>query len=556
MIFYKISRFIISTLLIPISISLVGCKDNATKEIIENTTLNENAHNYEAKDIISGDLQQFIRNLTASEEEYKYYLNKEVDYDYSAYVNKIEGKGIFLSKYTKVFENINGRDVTVDSFLVRMGQNINHPNVGMGILLYQAILHKLSHPDVDNEIAVTSFHMSTLAGVNVLPSSKYFGTMKNMINEPIDRDGFVRFSYLMAFAARLGINVNVINQINGYSDYGTEISPLDYFSSIKDTKCINNSGKTIDDFLNYRCVDWISYGDKAAADMFHLKTCLVRYYEDYDGNEHEFGSFFTSSNLDGVNANGTGGHVYNQTGVIITNHDYIYYATRNFVELVLKYCGINQAPIFRSVFKKLVEEQKNIVARNGYEGIKDTMVFYSGSSNDPVFEICFTPLYDDIYKWNNELVFSRYVNKLVSSNGPIKFLWHNPKGDIDFGFMEILLQKVNNAFMIDRGHDINLKNELCLKMTNYYGAHFSYLKEGNNVGLLHLEGNAYPHSHEKDCFVSYYDNGKNNVLILNSLNMHQGAFNYQINQILTIKENELTGLDFTDNFYDMFLSLY
>ena len=208
--------------------------------------LQEPKENAEEPDIL-------FTELTDTVEERDAILAKEVVFDYSKYVGT-PSTSLFKSRYSKVFKGINGKDVETDLFCSAPWGNLDHPNIGLGIMLLQAIRHKLAHPEVENEITITSFHFSIIAGLNLVPSSPYFGFMKSMPDDPIDRDGFVRFSYLLLWACKLGIRVNVVPQLGGYSDYGTEIEPKDYCLSIMDLPCSSKAGLAdhkVGEFLNF-----------------------------------------------------------------------------------------------------------------------------------------------------------------------------------------------------------------------------------------------------------------------------------------------------------------
>jgi hypothetical protein len=178
----------------------------------------------------------------------------------------------------------------------------------MGLLIYQCIQYKLAHPDEDVEIAFSTYRTSATAAVCVLPESKYYGYMRSLYTTNYDEHGFVRISYMLAEAARMGIKVTLINQLPSYSvkQYNPETGKLEsrkeinfatYFQKALKTDCYNKyaEGKKVSDFMDFCVVGWTILDQDV--NMQHVKTCTVSHYLATDKTEHRNGVFYTTSNI-------------------------------------------------------------------------------------------------------------------------------------------------------------------------------------------------------------------------------------------------------------------
>ena len=491
------------------------------------------------------DRNEFLETLTTSSSEYEYYLNKEVTFDYEGYDDTLTNDSEFLSRGRKTYEGINGEDTTVDMFYYPAWGLYNHPNVGLGLMLYKAIQYKLANPEEENEVYITSFHYSIIAGVNLVESSPYYGTMKSMPDEPLDNDGYVRFSYLTLFAAKIGIHVYAVYQTTGYSDYGVERDPHAYYLSHLEDDCSSKHGlgsHKVKEFLHPYHNEWEVYGDKGATDMYHLKCLIAKHYLDKNGVVHNNSSFLSSSNLDGVLKNGAAGHPFAQTGQIISDHEYIYRTLKNFILFTTSYCGQDDGILYRTDFVREIKRQKEIIKTSGYESIKDEMMIYLGTPEDDVFELYLTPFDETFTTWTDANPYCKYVEKMVNSKKAIRCYWTNPKFSYDFDFLHTFCTKLARAYKMPRPYSENIKNVLYVRSP--YPAHpaLQELEEGKHLGFKKIvEGN---YNHQKDILLEYEDGGiMHSTMILNTANLHLGGLHYQINSVLIMKETENDGME-------------
>ena len=115
------------------------------------------------------------------------------------------------------YANINGKTVTAEAFYRISNEGLNDPNCGMGLLFYQCIEYKRAHPEEDVKITYSSYRTSVTAAVCVIPESKYYGYMRSLYTTNYDEQGFVRISYLLTEAARMGIEVTLVHQLDSYA---------------------------------------------------------------------------------------------------------------------------------------------------------------------------------------------------------------------------------------------------------------------------------------------------------------------------------------------------
>lgn len=449
----------------------------------------------------------------------------------------------FQSLSMTEFENINGKTVTVDLFTRRPEESLNNPNVGQAILIYQCIRYKQAHPDERVYLTFTSFHVSVVAAACLDTESAMYGYMKSLYDSEYDGDGFVRISYLLVCAAKLGIDTTVVGQLDASAvDYESgyrEDYPFDeYFNSHMNDEAVG--GKTVGDYMTFRKAAWTSYGDKSASDMMHVKSCSVSNYIDNDGVEHGGSVWLGSINLDGIKSTASNGNDGVQTGVIISDHEMIRTCVYNYVRLMSEYCGQEEISIFRDKVVGMNTAQINAI-NAGSPIADDQRIVYLGSESDNVFEIYFTPLGGSAGTWDTVYnPYSKYISKLlpsVSGGGSITFAWNNVKYLTNFEFSKILTNVLVTAFT----ENPRLTNKLYLRLPGIDESAFSKLSAGQNIGVKRINKDLDINYHSKDFQLSYLEKTERKyVTVLNSLNFHQGAMSYQTNTIFVIKETRKT----------------
>ncbi|MDE7107929.1 MAG: hypothetical protein K2O39_06350 [Clostridiales bacterium] len=452
-----------------------------------------------------------------------------------------------LSRATVKYDNINGNTVTVDIYKRAPNEALNNPNVGQALLLQGCMRYKQKYPDAEVKITIASFHFSVVAAVCVDPQSRYYGYMKSLYDKDSDSNGFVRIAYQLVQAAKMGIEVTVIGQIDASpvtivsGEKRNDLSFDKYFTAHLSDQA--DDGKTVGDYMNYRKSNWTSYGDKSASDMMHIKMCTVSGYIDDNGNEHGHSVWLGSTNLDGIDYQGYNGHNSVQTGIVISDHKQLWQVAYNYITLMSNYCGQEEISIFRDKMIKLNTEQIDLITEGkGDEISEDERIVYLGTESDKVFELYFTPIGGPMGVWDVKYnPYSKYLSKLlpaVSGGGSITFVWNNPKYRTNFEYSKTLTQVLQKAFT----ENARRTNRLYIHLPGFDTTVFDTLVQGKNIGVKKVNTNLGLNFHSKDFQLSYIEDFERRyVTVLNTLNMHQGAMSYQTNSLLVIKETVETG---------------
>ena len=464
----------------------------------------------------------------------------------------------FNSRTQLTYNNINGKDVNLYTFCVHTNEPQNNPNFAQAVMLWQAMRYKDAHPEKEVYATISSFHFSIVLAACLDEKSENYGKMKNLYDTDYTDDGYYRLSYLCLEAARKGINITVIGQIDAsevLQEDGTMRSDLSfagYFNSHLDDAAYTE-GKTVKDFMNFRHAKWLSYGDKSATDMMHLKLCTVSNYIDNSGVEHGTAVWMGSINIDGVDYRGVNGNNSIQTGLVITDHDEIYRVLFNYVNILKDWCEQEDALTFRTIASAMATEQIDMIkAGKGDEIPADKQIVYLGTENDKVFKMYTTPFGGAGNTWNTDYnPYCTYIAELAEAakgEDSIEFIWNAPKFKQNFELGDAMMQVVANSFE----KSANLNNRLHLKFAEGLNVEtFSALEEGKNIGYLGINnnGNIY---HSKDVHLSYVKNGERHyVTLINTLNLHEGSMCYQSNLFLVIDETLETGNDFYVDYVSM-----
>lgn len=457
----------------------------------------------------------------------------------------------YLSRNEIVYKDINGKDVTVYTSFRAKNEVQNNPNFAQIQMVYQAIQYKKKYPDRNVDICLTSYRISGSLSACLDENSEEYGNLKNLYDKDYDLEtGYFRLSYLLCEAARYGINVTVIGQLNAGSvkinaskkkgdvDFNT------YFQSHLNDSCYIK-GKKVSDYMVAIKSGWLL--DNGGTNMMHLKTCTVSNYIDREGNDRGKAVWLGCTNVDGVDYLGRNGLDYIQTGAVICDHDEIYRVTYNFVQLMAKYQNTNELVLFRRLAQLRTTMQIDLLLDGKGDIIPlDEQIVYIGTENDKVFELYFTPLGGPAASWDTTYnPYCKYVTKLVNSkdeDGYIEFLINNPKYITDsFSVGTTIIELLATKFK----SSANIENNLHMQSPGPDFSIFDGLVEGENIGNLQLNQHRHLHYHTKDVQMTYVENGtRYYVTLYNSLNFHEGAMYYQTNSILVIKETEETGNDF------------
>ena len=455
------------------------------------------------------------------------------------------------------YANINGKTVTAEGFFKLMNESLHNPNTGMGLLIYQCIQYKLAHPEEDVKITFSSYRTSVTTSVCVLPESKYYGYARSLFGINYDEHGFVRISYMLTEAARMGIEVTLVNQLPSYGcnhydpstgklKYRNHINYEPYYAQALKSDCYNKyaPGKKVSDFMKYTRVGWNV--ENKGEDMQHLKSCTVSHYLATDGTVHRNAVFFSSSNLDEISGQGRNGHNGTQSGVIISDHDDLYRVTYNYTQLMYQYRGKEQIYQLRRYMKEQNEKQMALIkSGKGNQIPADKQIVYLGTANDPVFELYFTPIGGGVDSWDTEYnPIAKYVSKLTTSEDYIEFsmgmaYYSDTSSNLCYTFENVL----EKAYC----ENPNPHNKITVYAKEYEPRGIADLSLGKQIGYRNIRPST--GSHCKDMIMSYKENGvRHNVCLLSSCNFGSYAYSYRTNSILVINETDKSGGDFYEIF--------
>ena len=457
------------------------------------------------------------------------------------------------------YANINGKTVTAEGFYRLRNEGLHDPNCGMGLLIFQCLKYKQAHPEEDVKITFSSYRTSVTAAVCVIPESKYYGYMRSLYGVNYDEQGFVRISYMMVEAARMGIEVTLVNQLDSYgvTQYNPKKKALEkrynlkhktYFSNAMDGDCYDSyePGKKVSDFLNSVTVSWKV--QDITSDMQHVKSASVSHYLATDGTEHKDAVYFGSANLDENNYIGANGNNSSQSGVVVSDHSELYRVTYNYMQLMTRYSGQEEMFGFRKFVNETNDKQIALINAGREDEIpKDEQIVYLGGENDKVFELYYTPFGGGADAWDTVAnPICKYATKLSKSEDYVEVIWN----EFGYGTCHIgntMSRMFEKAFC----ENPNPKNKISLRVDNFNSDEIQKLSLGSQIGYRSIKDGTNIHS--KDILFSYVENGKrHNVSLLTSCNFYMIAFNYRTNSMLVINETEDSG----GNFYNIFGEKY
>lgn len=451
-------------------------------------------------------------------------------------LKRLDNSSNLMSRGTASYPNINGKTVTVDTYVYPTNGKADNGVVGLGILLYQALLYKKANPNQEMEINISSYRFSVQAGININRNSRYFGYERDLVGKNYDEYGFVRLSYLLITAAKMGINVNVIGQLDGYPVDKNEANFYEYFTQQLQDPCDPKyaNGKVIGDYLDFNFCYW-TLDAKGGTDMMHTKMCTVSHYLDMNGKAHEKAVWSSSSNLDGVKSDGRNANWKQQTASTITNHDELYRVSVNYLKLISSLCGQEDVIEFQDLVNNRSTKQIDLIlAGKGDEIPADEQIVYIGTKKDNVFELYFTPLGGGRLVWNETYnPYCKYLREMYNSEDYILFTYNVPV----YSGTHTLGAQMEDIIVKSFHDNKNPKNKIFTHMEGFDESAFDDLVVGKDIGYKSFMERPYGKIHNKDMQVSYVKDGQRYfVTLLNSLNAHSGAMYYQSNFILVVKE--------------------
>ncbi len=451
-------------------------------------------------------------------------------------LKRLDTSSNLMSRSTANYPNINGKTVTVDTYVYPTNGKADNGIVGLGILLYQSLLYKKANPEEEMYIDVSSYRFSVQAAININRNSRYFGYERDLVGKNYDEYGFVRLSYLLITAAKMGIHVNVIGQLDGYPISKSNPNFYEYFTQQLEDPCDPKyaDGKVIGDYLDFNFCYW-TLDAKGGTDMMHNKMCAVSHYLDMNGKAHRNAVWSSSSNLDGVKPDGRNANWKQQTATTITNHDELYRISVNYMRLISSLCGQEEVIEFQDTVNERSTKQIDLLLQGrGDEIPDDEQIVYLGTENDSVFELYFTPLGGGRLAWSEKYnPYCKYFREMYDSEDYIIFNWSAAEYSGKFTLGAQLEDLIIKAFHENK----NPKNKIFSHMESFDASTFDDLVVGKDIGFKSFMERPNGQIHNKDVQLSYVKDGQRYfVTLLNSLNVHSGSMYYQSNFILVVKE--------------------
>ncbi len=459
----------------------------------------------------------------------------DIDEKYNK-LKKLDNSSNLMSRSTADYPNINGKTVTVDTFVYQTKGKAHNGIVGLGILLYQSLCYKKAYPDKEVHINISSYRFSVQSAVNINRNSRYFGYMRNLVGKNYDEYGFVRLSYLLITAAKMGIHVTVIGQQDAYPISSSNPNFYEYFTQQLSDPCDPDYVKNgvIGDYLDFNFCYW-TLDAKGGTDMMHTKMCTVSHYLDMNGVVRKNAVWSSSSNLDGVKPDGQNANWKLQTATVVTNHKQLYRTAYNYLNLIASLCGQEQVIEFQDTVNARSTEQIALINQGrGDEIPADEQIVYIGTPKDDVFELYFTPFGGSAVAWDEvHNPYCKYLREMYESEDYILFAWNAAEYSGRF----VLGAQIEDMIIRSFHENRNVKNKIYSYMESFDPTTFDDLVVGKDIGYKSFFEKPFGKVHNKDVQLSYVKNGQRYfVTLLNSLNLHSGSMSYQSNFLMVVKE--------------------
>lgn len=489
--------------------------------------------------------------------------------------------------------NVNGTTVKLDLLKFHTNEIYGNNSFAEAEVIFNTIRYKLAHPAEEVYLDFSSYRFSIGAAACIDMNNSKYGSMKQLfdgdgnftIGESSGRIEYIRLSYLMVLAAKCGVHVRTMAQLNGYYLQDNvvdgkllgytqinEASFLDYMNSNLTKSCFaleGLSGKTVGDFLTNRRADWV-VKERDASDMMHYKSCTSSAILDNRGIERQNVVWLSSQNLDGINVastvpitdyngkhptvEGSNGNNNMQTGVVIYGHADIFRVCTNYFNIQWENCAKEDVDNYRLIVRERNAQQFELInSGRGNQIPADEQILYLGSETDKVFEMYFTPLNGSTHSFDIRYnPFAKYTAKMLNSEDWIAYSLYNVKfneGTITKVWTQLIVEaftkksNVNNKLRIHCVDNLTGNN-------NWFKSQYDFLVVGENIGFKEVQ---YPYQlpwlHNKDVTVSWKENGERQyVVVQTSINIHSGAFSHQSNYMLVVHENDQIGHKFYDDY--------
>ena len=438
-----------------------------------------------------------------------------------------------------IIKNSNEK-VLADSYYSGAGEALNSPDAGMGILLYNTILYKIANPQEQVSIAFISRDISISAAVCVIPQSRYYGYMRSLEGEEIDYDenGFIRISFMLVEAAKMGIKVSVVAHDGEESDEGDpEENFKAYFVQALEQDCYKKyaDGKKVSDNMSFTALNW------SEEQSLRMRALTVSHYVDRFGVSFKNAVFFSGDSLDAVDEKGHCGKA--RSGVAVTGHNEIYNATVNFIDLVADYSDADGFAKLKEIVDARNTAQSKLIAEGKETKISQKeQILWLGNAEDTIFKLCF--LCGEGGIGSASALYSAELDALAASAKEypdeqriFAANFESYRGNVEL--YRALNEKLKAAF-VDSANSVN-RFEIGAK--EFENDIFSALKVGESVGYFKIKSDDAPDSTET--VMSYVKNGVRRYVSVIPSYEFEDAEARSVTSMITITETDEVG----DRFY-------
>lgn len=436
-----------------------------------------------------------------------------------------------LSRNTAFYKNAEGKKILADAYYCAEGEEYGTNEAAVGLLLYNSIIYKIENPKASVSISFTSSDIDIETAVCVVYQSRYFGYVRDIEGEgnEYDGNGFIRISYMLVEAAKMGIDVNIASLTGEKDDFTL------YIGRGLESKCYSKyaKGKSVSDYLTLETVKWSEDG---AGDAISLTALTVSAYTDRFKDKYIDGAVFISGGgLSGVDENGK--RVESCSGVTVTGHKEIYNVTKNFIGLLAEYSDEDEFDAFKKVLNERNAAQTDMFARGKQASIPEKeRIIWLGDENDGVFKLCFSIGEGKAYSlYESEIAaLASFAEKYPDESRVLLLNTSTYKDG------SALLSKVSDAVGSAFADGKNSENRLSLTVKGYKNQKLSSLTSEEIGYVSHSDKG----SGSDELLLSYLtEDGRVYVTLLSSPLMEDGDES-RVDMLLSISESEALGDSF------------
>ena len=285
---------------------------------------------------------------------------------------------------------VNGEEVNINVFLRRQYEYPDYPEFMYVDVINRAIAYKTANPEETVTLNFAMYDMSLKTRFYYRTDDEKYGRLSG-----VDSEGRTEtLCDSLARAAQNGLYVNCAIQANSQQE-----NIKTKFNSLAELDCIE-AGKKVSDYLKVSYVTW----GTASAEQMHCKFISASHYLMDDGTVMKNAVFISTSNVDGVDAQGnfSSGQDRMQSAVLVSGSSGIYNAYCRYFSIISEYAENQEG--FRTAVRDL-----HAKGELNYSD-KYFSTYFTPIPTDP--EDAWTPGYNPVVE---------YIEEMAASSGPRLF---------------------------------------------------------------------------------------------------------------------------------------